>query len=187
MSRRDNGRHSESRRAVVKIGTATLTDERGRPDREYIADLCSQVVRARDAGWQICLVSSGAIRAGMIRLQMKRRPRLIPEKQAAAAVGQGLLMDMYASEFDRFGTAAAQVLLTRDDFSDRTRYLNARNTLLTLLRFRAVPVINENDTVSVEEIRFGDNDMLAALVGTLVDADLVLLLTDVPGLCTWKP
>ncbi len=187
MSRRDNGRHSESRRAVVKIGTATLTDERGRPDREYIADLCSQVVRARDAGWQICLVSSGAIRAGMIRLQMKRRPRLIPEKQAAAAVGQGLLMDMYASEFDRFGTAAAQVLLTRDDFSDRTRYLNARNTLLTLLRFRAVPVINENDTVSVEEIRFGDNDMLAALVGTLVDADLVLLLTDVPGLCTGKP
>ncbi len=175
------------KRAVVKVGTATLTDERGHLDADYIAGLCAQLVRAREAGWQVALVSSGAIRAGMIRLQMKRRPRSIPEKQAAAAVGQGLLMDMYATELDRYGAPAAQVLLTRDDFSDRTRYLNARNALLTLLRFGAVPVINENDTVSVEEIRFGDNDMLAALVGTLVDADLVLLLTDVPGLCTKKP
>jgi len=175
------------KRAVIKVGTAVLTDSSGALDRDYVRELCGQLLRAKDGGWSVVLVSSGAIRAGAIRLNMKRRPQLIPEKQAAAAVGQGLLLDMYASVLDEYGVAAAQVLLTRDDFADRTRYLNARNTLMTLLRFGALPIINENDTVAVDEIRFGDNDMLAALVATIVDADLVALLTDVEGLYSEAP
>lgn len=174
-------------RIVVKAGTSTLTDASGRLDACYIEDLCRQITGIGKQGWQVVLVSSGAIRAGAERLKLKKRPQLIPEKQAAAAVGQGLLHQMYTQALDRHGVPSAQVLLTRDDFADRIRYLNARNTLLTLLRFGAVPIINENDTVSVEEIRFGDNDMLAALVASHLDADLIVLLTDVPGLCRRKP
>ncbi|MCC6484292.1 MAG: glutamate 5-kinase [Armatimonadetes bacterium] len=175
------------KRLIVKVGTSTLTDADGRLDRAYIEKLCHQVLQVRQLGWQVVVVSSGAIRAGVDRLALKRRPQLIPEKQAAAAVGQGLLHQVYTQALDALGIASAQVLLTRDDFADRIRYLNARNTLLTLLRLGAVPVVNENDTVSVEEIRFGDNDMLAALVASHLDADLVILLTDVPGLCRHRP
>lgn len=175
------------KRLVVKVGTAVLTDAQHGLDREFIADLSRQIVDARKQGWQVVLVSSGAIGAGAARLKMRRRPQLIPEKQAAAAVGQGLLQQMYTDSLDACGATAAQVLLTREDFTDRVRYLNARNTLQTLLRFQTVPIINENDTVSVDEIRFGDNDTLAALVGTIVGAHLVVLLTDVEGLCREKP
>ena len=175
------------KRLVIKVGTAVLTDNERRLDAEYVAGLCGQIVDARKQGWQAVLVSSGAIGAGAARLKMRRRPQLIPEKQAAAAVGQGLLQQLYTDSLDALGATAAQVLLTREDFTDRVRYLNARNTLQTLLRFGAVPIINENDTVSVDEIRFGDNDTLAALVGTIVDAHLVVLLTDVEGLCREKP
>lgn len=175
------------RRAVIKVGTAVLTDASGRLDHGFIGELCRQLLGARQERWQVVLVSSGAIRAGSERLNMKRRPQLIPDKQAAAAVGQGLLLQMYTGWLDQHQVPAAQVLLTRDDFSDRTRYLNARNTLMALLRFGTIPIINENDTVSVAEIRFGDNDMLAALVGTIVEAEVVVLLTDVEGLGRSKP
>lgn len=184
---RRGGRMGGTKRVVIKVGSATLTDADGRLDRAYISDLCRQIAVARRSGWAVVLVTSGAIRAGSERLNLKRRPHLLPVKQAAAAVGQGLLLQMYTGELDTHSLASAQVLLTREDFSERRRYLNARNTLMTLLRFGAIPIINENDTVSVDEIRFGDNDKLAALVGTIVDADVVMLLTDVPGLCRKKP
>jgi glutamate 5-kinase len=140
-----------------------------------------------DAGHSVILVSSGAIRAGMARLQLAGRPRTIPQKQAAAAVGQGLLMHTYSQAFDPHRLPVAQVLLTRDDLRDRARYLNARNTFAALLRSRVVPIVNENDTVAVEEIKFGDNDTLAALVASLVEADTLLLLSDVAGLYDRDP
>lgn len=140
-----------------------------------------------DAGHSVILVSSGAIRAGMARLQLAGRPRSIPQKQAAAAVGQSLLMHTYAEAFDPHRLLVAQVLLTRDDLRDRARYLNARNTFAALLRSRVVPIVNENDTVAVEEIKFGDNDTLAALVASLVEAETLLLLSDVAGLYDRDP
>jgi glutamate 5-kinase len=132
-------------------------------------------------------VTSGAIATGMARLALSRRPRSIPEKQAAAAVGQSALMRHYEVAFKRHGLAVGQVLLTAQDIGDRARYLNARNTLLALLRFGVLPIVNENDTVAVEEIKVGDNDNLSALVASLVEADLLVLLTDVDGLYTADP
>ncbi len=140
-----------------------------------------------DVGHSVILVSSGAIRAGMVRLNLAGRPRTIPQKQAAAAVGQGLLMHTYAEAFDAHHLPVAQVLLTREDLHDRARYLNARNTFAALLHARAVPIVNENDTVAVDEIKFGDNDTLAALVASLVEADALLLLSDVDGLYERDP
>ena len=174
-------------RIVVKVGTSTLTDAQGRLDGGYIAGLAGQLCEQQAAGRQVVLVSSGAIRAG--RDELERRPAgriasdTLPYKQAAAAVGQGLLMRTYMEAFHHLGATAAQVLLTRDDSADRRRFLNARNTLTTLLALGVVPVVNENDTVAVEEIKFGDNDALAALVAVMVDADLLLILSDVDGLC----
>jgi len=170
------------RRIVVKVGTSTLTDDRGRIDKRYIADLVEQISRQAASGARCVLVTSGAIRAGSERLKLQSRPRTIPEKQAAAAVGQGLLLHTYSELFAEAGITAAQVLLTRDDFADRTRYLNARNTLNTLLEYGCVPIINENDTIAIDEIKFGDNDTLAALVAAALNADLLILLSDVPGL-----
>jgi len=169
------------RRAVVKVGTSTLTGGTGVLDEAYIEDLVRDLARARTRGTEILLVTSGAITAGASRMGIGR-PRTIPEKQAAAAVGQGLLMGLYIQAFARRGLAAAQVLLTREDLNSRQRYLNARNALFALLQNRAVPVINENDTVAVDEIRVGENDTLAALVAALVEADLLVLLSDVQGL-----
>lgn len=175
------------KRIVVKVGSSTLTDSRGRIDQTYIRSLVGQISRQVNAGVQCALVSSGAIRAGRERLNLNGRPKTIPEKQAAAAIGQGLLLHTYTDIFAEAGVTAAQVLLTRDDFKDRTRYLNARNTLNALLEYGCVPVINENDTVAVDEIKFGDNDTLAALVATTLQADLLVLLSDVPGLCDRDP
>jgi len=169
-------------RIVVKVGTSTLTDESGRLDHTAIASLVEQLVKQWASGIQVALVTSGAIRAGMEKLDMKSRPRSIPEKQAAAAVGQGLLLHAYTRLLDQAGITAAQVLLTRDDFSNRKRYLNARNTLNTLLSLQTVPIINENDTVATDEIKFGDNDTLAARVAAAIGAGLLILLSDVPGL-----
>ena len=132
-------------------------------------------------------MSSGAIATGMARLGLKARPRSIPEKQAAAAVGQSALMWEYEQAFKKHGIPVGQVLLTGQDISDRSRYLNARNTLLALLEFGVLPIVNENDTVAVDEIKVGDNDNLAALVAHLIDADLLVLLTDVDGLYTGRP
>jgi len=175
------------KRAVVKVGTSTLTDENGHIDRPYLTSLASQIATLRHNGIDVVLVTSGAIRAGMERMGLRERPRTMPEQQAAAAVGQGLLMQMYSEIFEWHGVTTGQVLLTREDFGSRKRYLNARNTMLTLLRYGVVPIVNENDTVAVDEIRLGDNDNLAALVASSLGADMLILLTDVPGLCESHP
>ncbi len=172
---------------VIKVGTSTLTRGGGPPDTAYIADLAGQVSARLDAGCSVVLVSSGAIRAGMDTLNLPGRPRSIPQKQAAAAIGQGLLMHTYAEAFKAHSVPVAQILLTREDLQDRKRYLNACNTFEALLAHRVVPIVNENDTVSVDEIKFGDNDTLAALVASLIEADTLLLLSDVAGLYDRDP
>jgi glutamate 5-kinase len=170
-------------RIVVKIGSSTLTEPTGGLSRSYIANLAAQVAELRSRGNEVILVSSGAIAAGAHRLGLpKGRPRTIPLKQAAAATGQGLLMQAYSDAFAVHRTPVAQILLTRDDFQHRSRFLNARNTLFALLKLRAVPIINENDTVAIEEIRIGENDTLAALVAAAIGADLLIMLSDVDGL-----
>ena len=176
-----------TRKIVIKVGTSTLTRGGGPPDTAYIADLAAQASALLDAGCSVVLVSSGAIRAGMDTLNLPGRPRSIPQKQAAAAIGQGLLMHTYAEAFRVHSVPVAQILLTREDLQDRRRYLNACNTFETLLAHRVVPVVNENDTVSVDEIKFGDNDTLAALVASLIEADTLLLLSDVAGLYDKDP
>ncbi|BCV20487.1 glutamate 5-kinase [Moorella sp. Hama-1] len=178
---------SQARRLVVKVGTSTLTHKTGKLNLERMERLVRELVDQVNAGRQVVLVTSGAVGAGMGRLGLKEKPRTLPEKQAAAAVGQGLLMHMYEKFFSDYGLLVAQVLLTRDDLADRTRYLNSRHTLAALLRHNVIPVVNENDTVAVEEIRVGDNDTLSALVAGLIDADILFLLTDTGGLFTANP
>ena len=175
------------RKIVIKVGTSTLTRGGGPPDPVYIAGLAEQIAAQLDAGCSVVLVSSGTIRAGMDTLNLPGRPRSIPQKQAAAAIGQGLLMHIYAEAFAAHSVPVAQILLTREDLQDRTRYLNACNTFDTLLAHRVVPIVNENDTVAVDEIKFGDNDTLAALVASLIEADTLLLLSDVAGLYDRDP
>ncbi len=169
-------------RVVVKVGTSVLAEADGSVGTERIQALADQVARAAQPGRQIAVVSSGAIACGMTLLGLRARPRSLAQLQACAAVGQGELMRRYARAFGRHELRTAQVLLTQDDLSDRVRHRNARSTLLTLLRSRVVPIVNENDTVAVEEITFGDNDRLAALVAAAVEAQLLVLLTDVEGL-----
>lgn len=176
-----------SHRLVVKVGTSILTHPSGKLNLERLERLVRELADQVNAGRQVVLVTSGAVGAGMGRLGLKEKPRTLPEKQAAAAVGQGILMHMYEKFFAEYGIIVAQILLTRDDLADRRRYLNARHTLSTLLRLGVVPIINENDTVAVEEIRVGDNDTLSALVAGLVDADVLILLTDSEGLYTSDP
>lgn len=183
-------RLKEARRIVVKVGTSTLTYASGRLNLKQLEKLVRQLADLYNAGQEVILVTSGAVGAGIGRLGLKEKPRTIPERQAIAAVGQGLLMQVYTKLFTEYGITAAQILLTREDMSDRQRYLNARNTLLMLVdEYRVLPVINENDTVATEELqqRFGDNDTLAALVAGLVGADLLLLLSDIEGLYTGDP
>jgi glutamate 5-kinase len=174
------------RRLVVKVGSGLITTPGAGADPKRIEALAEQVAAVRTER-EVVLVSSGAIVTGMARLAFADRPRSMPETQAAAAVGQAALMWQYEIAFKRHGITVGQVLLTAQDIADRTRYINARNTLLTLLRLGVVPVVNENDTVAVEEIKVGDNDNLSALVASLIDADLLVLLTDVDGLYTEDP
>jgi len=174
------------RRLVVKIGSGLITAPDKGPDARRIGALADDIAAVGE-GREIVIVSSGAIATGMARLGLPARPRSIPEKQAAAAVGQSALMWHYEAAFKRHGIQVGQVLLTAQDIGDRARYLNARNTLLALLRFGVLPIVNENDTVAVEEIKVGDNDNLSALVAGLIDADLLVLLTDVDGLYTEDP
>jgi glutamate 5-kinase len=174
------------RRLVVKVGTGLITQPGVGPDPDRIALLAAEIASVRE-GREVVLVTSGAIATGMARLTLAARPRSIPEKQAAAAVGQSALMWHYEQAFKRHGVPVGQVLLTAHDISDRARYLNARNTLLALLKFGVLPVVNENDTVAVEEIKVGDNDNLSALVASLIEADLLAVLTDVDGLYTSDP
>lgn len=173
---------AESRRWVVKVGSALLTDDGRGLDEEVIVSLVDQLAQLRQQGYEVVLVSSGAVAAGIVRLGWAARPHLIHELQAAAAVGQSVLVQSYESAFKRHDIATAQVLLVHDDVMARDRYLNARGTLKTLLKLGVVPIVNENDTVVTDEIRFGDNDTLAALVANLIDAEVLLLLTDQQGL-----
>ena len=172
---------SHARRIVVKVGTNALADAPGRLDEKFLRDLSGQIAGVLRRGVDVTLVSSGAIGAGMAELDLPGRPKTLPLLQATAAVGQGQLMRTFHDAFARFGVKVAQMLVTRDDFQNRTRYLNIRNTIAALVDCRALPIINENDTVSVDEIRFGDNDVIAALVANMTDAELLVLLTDVDG------
>ncbi|SEA48224.1 glutamate 5-kinase [Microbulbifer marinus] len=176
-----------SRRWVIKIGSALLTDNGRGVNRAAIFNWVEQIAALRQRGIEVILVSSGAVAAGMDRLGWRRRPESIHQLQAAAAIGQSHLVQVYEHAFDQFDSRAAQILLDHDDLSNRTRYLNARSTLRTLLSLGAVPIVNENDTVVTDEIRFGDNDTLAALVANLVEADALLILTDADGLFTEDP
>jgi glutamate 5-kinase len=169
-------------RIVVKLGTGLLTDSEGALEKAKISRICLQLAELNRKNTEVVLVSSGAIAAGMGHLGMVQRPRNLPELQAAAAIGQGKLMAIYDAIFSTFGVPVAQLLLTHDDLKNRDRHLNARNTLRVLLARGVVPIINENDTVAVEEIKFGDNDRLAALATSLIDADLLVILSHVEGL-----
>src|ERR1700674_1192739 len=177
----------EAKRLVVKIGSSLLTNEGAGLDQERIRDWVRQITQLKTLGKEVVLVSSGAIAEGMLRLGWKKRPRAVHDLQAAAAVGQMGLVQVYESCFREHGLHTAQILLTHEDLADRKRYLNARSTLRTLLALNAVPIINENDTVVTDEIRFGDNDTLGALVTNLIDADCLVILTDQPGLYTADP
>ncbi len=175
------------RRWVVKIGSALLTNNGRGLDAIAIAAWADQIAALRASGAQVVLVSSGAVAEGMVRLGLSARPDSIHELQACAAVGQMGLVQVWESLFARHGLRTAQVLLTHEDLSDRRRYLNARSTLRTLLEFGVIPVVNENDTVVTDEIRFGDNDTLGALVTNLVDAEALMILTDQKGMFERDP
>src|SRR5258706_2010038 len=177
----------EARRFGVKVGSPLVPNRGAGLDASAIARWAGQVAKLRQSGNELVLVSSGAIAEGMERLGWTRRPNAMHELQAAAAVGQMGLVQVYESCFREHGLRTAQVLLTHADLADRQRYLNARSTLLTLLGLGIIPVINENDTVVTDEIRFGDNDTLAALVTNLVEADCLIILTDQEGLYTDDP
>ena len=178
---------SECQRWVVKIGSALLTNDGQGLAVDAIEGWVEQMAGLQHAGREILLVSSGAVAEGMTRLGWTQRPHALHELQAAAAIGQMGLVQAYESRFQKYGLHTAQVLLTHEDLADRRRYLNARSTLSTLLGLGVIPIVNENDTVTTEEIRFGDNDTLAALVANLTDADLLVLLTDQQGLFDRDP
>lgn len=172
---------------VVKIGSSTLTTADNRIDRAYLRQVADQIARVRAAGWSPIIVTSAAIACGLEALGMEKRPADMPSLQAAASVGQSALSAAYAEAFAPHGVVTSLVLLTRRDTADRTAYLHARDTFDKLLDFGVVPIVNENDTVSVEQIRFGDNDTLAALVACLVEAELVVILSDIEGLYDANP
>ncbi len=175
------------RRLVVKIGSATLTTSESSIDYDFLDELADQLARVREAGWDVVVVTSAAIACGLEALGIAKRPSDMPSLQAAASVGQSALSTAYAEAFGARGMLTSVVLLTRRDTADRTAYLHARDTLSRLLELSVVPIVNENDTVSVEQIRFGDNDTLAALVACLIDADLMVILSDIDGLYTANP
>jgi glutamate 5-kinase len=182
-----SARLAAARRIVVKVGSSSLTSAEGGIDPEQVRRLVGVLADARGRGVEIVLVSSGAIAAGLAPLRLKRRPRALPAQQAAAAVGQGLLVHRYTDELAAHGIVAGQVLLTVDDVTRRSHYRNAHQTLAKLLELGVLPIVNENDTVATSEIRFGDNDRLAALVAHLVHADVLVLLSDVDGLYDAHP
>ncbi|MDR2016429.1 MAG: glutamate 5-kinase, partial [Burkholderiales bacterium] len=178
---------ADARRIVVKVGSSLVTNEGRGIDHEAVLRWATEIAQLKKAGKEIVLVSSGAIAEGMKRLGWATRPRAIPELQAAAAVGQMGLAHAYEEAFAQSDLRTAQILLTHEDLSDRRRYLNARSTLRTLLALDVIPIINENDTVTTEEIKVGDNDTLGALVTNLIEADVLILLTDQIGLFTADP
>ncbi len=175
-----------ARRVVVKIGSQILSSAQG-IEENRIKELVRDLAALQDQGKELVVVSSGAVAAGMTRLGVHHRPKTVPQKQALAAVGQIKLMAIYEKHFSRFDKSVGQVLLTHEDLADRQRYLNAKHTLQTLLDSSIIPVVNENDTVAVEEIKFGDNDHLSALVATLLEADMLVILSDVDGIFDRDP
>lgn len=177
----------DAKRIVVKVGTSTLTYGTGKLNLDQIEKVVRELSDLANQGKEIILVSSGAVGAGMARLGLKDKPKTMPEIQAAAAVGQGILMHTYEKLFGEYGQIVAQVLLTREDSVMRKRYVNSRNTLMSLLAMKVIPVINENDAVAVDELKIGDNDTLSAMVASIVDADLLIILSDVDGLYTANP
>ncbi len=174
-------------RIVAKIGTASITDDTGVIDVAAIAKLCDEVAALRSAGHQLIVVSSGAVAAGVVAVGLPARPTDMTTLQAVSAAGQSRLVEAYNRQFDRHGLVGAQVLLDPHDFVDRTQYLHARRTLVRLLELGCVPVVNENDAIANHELRYGDNDRLAALVANSVGADLLVLLTDTDGVYTADP
>ncbi len=179
---------SDTRRVVLKVGSAVIAG--GHPsglDDRVFANLACSVHALKVLGKEVILVTSGAIAVGMKKMGLKERPKSIPERQAVAALGQSSLMGLYEGSFSLSGEKVAQVLLTHDDLADRRRFLNARNTLMTLLSLGVVPVVNENDTVAIDELKFGDNDNLAALVTNVIEADLLVILTDIDGIYDHDP
>lgn len=170
------------KRVVIKIGTKVLTTKERALDADQIESIARQISGIRDKGIEAVLVTSGAIGAGMSLLNMKKRPAALTELQATAAVGQNHLMSLYSGYFREEGYLSGQMLLTQEDFNDRKRYLNIKHTINAVLKYKAIPVINENDTVATEEIKCGDNDRLSSLVADLCEADLLIILSDVDGL-----
>jgi len=175
-----------TKRAVVKVGSNVLTNENGL-NVKAIRSISGQIHRLIDQGIEVILVSSGAMASGIKKIGLSKRPDAVPQRQAVAAVGQAGLMMEYEKAFARYRKKVAQILLTSDDLNHRERYLNARNTIHTLLSWKVVPIINENDTVGVEEIKFGDNDNLSAMITLLMDAQVLINLTDIDGLYTKDP
>jgi glutamate 5-kinase len=181
------GQKLNPNRVVIKIGTRILDSDKVVFNTTRIKSIVSEIAQLHNAGKEVLIVSSGAVGAGMRELNMDRRPQNIPELQALAAIGQGKLIHMYNQEFAKYNIKVAQLLLSRADVNDRRRYLNIRYTLLELLKFRVIPIINENDTVTIEELKFGDNDNLSALIASKIDADLLIIMTDVDGLYSCDP
>lgn len=177
----------KAKRLIIKVGSSLVTNDGHGLDLAAVATWAKQIAKLHEQGKEIILVSSGAIAEGMLQLGFKQRPEEVNELQACAAVGQMGLAQIYQTSFDRYGLKTAQILLTHADFADRTRYLNARATLLALFRLNVLPIINENDTVVTDEIKFGDNDTLGSLVANLIEADALIILTDQKGLFTADP
>ncbi len=185
MSIRDE--FKKARRVVVKVGTSTLTHANGQLNLERMERLVRELADLHNRDIEVVLVSSGAIGTGANRMGLKKVPKTLPEKQALAAIGQGRLLHMYEKFFADYGKTVAQVLLTREDLDERIRYLNATNTLMAILNMQVIPIINENDTVVVEEIKIGDNDTLSTMVAGIVNADMLIILSDVDGLYDSDP
>lgn len=189
FSRRDYLK--EVKRIVIKVGTSSITHSTGLLNLERMENLTRQIADLHNRGIEVILVSSGAIGAGMGRLNLKERPKTVPEKQAAAAVGQGVLIHMYQKTMSEYGKTIAQILVTKDDLADRNRFLNARNTIFSLLAHGVIPIVNENDAVATDELKhgnkIGDNDTLSALIVSLVDAELLVILSDIDGLYDSNP
>jgi glutamate 5-kinase len=180
-------RNTKKQRIVIKIGSSSLTSRHGEISRKKLEKLADEVVYLKDIGHEVVLVSSGAVAAGYRKLGCLERPHTLPEKQAAASIGQGLLMESYSELFLSHGYIAAQILITRSDFSDEVRYTNVRNTLNVLLDRGMIPIVNENDTVTIDRLKFGDNDTLSAKVAGLVDANHLVILSDIDGMYDANP
>ena len=178
---------SANKRIVVKVGTSSVTHPNGTINLKFIDKLCAALTDLKNEGNDVILVTSGAVGVGKYRMNLQDKQLTISEKQAMAAIGQGLLLHIYEKNFLEYGQMSAQLLLTREDIKIRRRFLNARNTLLELLKLGVIPIVNENDSVANDEIQFGDNDTLAALVAVLSDADMAVLFTDIDGLYTANP